>query len=102
MKIFLSILILLPSLCFSLTFKKDGSIITSSGEIQRESIATRYQNALEQYKNGEEIAAQLHGTYTAIIASLWKYSKERNAQQLKKILEALMELKDAWEIVGRQ
>ncbi len=55
MKIFLSILILLPSLCFSLTFKKDGSIITSSGEIQRESIAVRYQKALEQYKNGEEI-----------------------------------------------
>ena len=55
MKIFLSILILLPSLCFSLTFKKDGSIISSSGEVQRESIAVRYQKALEQYKNNEEI-----------------------------------------------
>ena len=55
MKIFLSILILLPSLCFPLTFKKDGSIISSSGEIQRESIAVRYQKALEQYNNGEEI-----------------------------------------------
>ena len=55
MKIFLSILILLPSLCFPLTFKKDGSIISSSGEIQRESIAVRYQKALEQYNNGDEI-----------------------------------------------
>ena len=55
MKIFLSILILLPNLCFSLTFKKDGSIISSSGEIQRESIAKRYQKALEQYNNGVEI-----------------------------------------------
>ena len=55
MKIFLSILILLPSLCFSLTFKKDGSIISSSGEVQRESIAVRYQKALEQYNNGEKI-----------------------------------------------
>ena len=55
MKIFLSILILLPSISFSLTFKKDGSIISSSGEIQRESIAVRYQRALEQYNNGDEI-----------------------------------------------
>lgn len=55
MKIFLSILMLLPSLCFALTFKKDGSIISSSGEVERESIAIRYQRALEQYNNGEEI-----------------------------------------------
>ena len=55
MKIFLSILILLPNLCFALTFKKDGSIISSSGEIQKESIAVRYQKALEQYNNGDEI-----------------------------------------------
>lgn len=55
MKTFLSILILLPSICFSLTFKKDGSIISSSGEIQRESIAVRYQRALEQYNNGVEV-----------------------------------------------
>ena len=48
-------MILLPSLCFSLTFKKDGSIISSSGETQRESIAIRYQRALEQYNNGHEI-----------------------------------------------
>ena len=55
MKTLLSILLLMPSLCFSLTFKKDGSIISSSGEVQRESIAVRYQNALEQFNNGEEI-----------------------------------------------
>ena len=57
MKIFLLILILLPSLCFPLTFKKDGSIISSSGEIQRESIPVRYQKALEQYNNGDEISS---------------------------------------------
>lgn len=55
MKIFVSILLLIPSLCFSLTFKKDGSIISSSGETQRESFAVRYQRALEQYNNGEKI-----------------------------------------------
>tara|TARA_B100000927_G_scaffold6597_1_gene5227 strand:- start:17 stop:757 length:741 start_codon:yes stop_codon:yes gene_type:complete len=55
MKFFLLILILLPSLCFSLTFKKDGSVISSSGEIQIESIAVRYQRALDQYNNGDEI-----------------------------------------------
>ena len=52
---FLLIFLLLPSLCFSLTFKKDGSIISSSGEIQRESIAVRYQRALEQFNNNKEI-----------------------------------------------
>ena len=56
MKKFFLILILLPNLCFSLTFKKDGSIISSSGEIQRESTAVRYQTALEQFNNGEEIS----------------------------------------------
>ena len=55
MKLMFTIFILLPSLCFSLTFKKDGSIISSSGETQRESIAVRYQRALEQYNNGDEI-----------------------------------------------
>jgi len=55
MKNFLLIFLLLPSLCFSLTFKKDGSIISSSGEIQRESIAVRYQTALEQFNNNNEI-----------------------------------------------
>jgi len=55
MKILLLIFILLPSLCFPLTFKKDGSIISSSGETQRESIAVRYQKALEQYNNGKDI-----------------------------------------------
>ena len=56
MKKFFLILILLPSLCLSLTFKKDGSIISSSGETQRESTAVRYQTALEQFYNGEEIS----------------------------------------------
>ena len=55
MKIILLILIFLPSFCFSLTFKKDGSIISSSGEVQRESTAIRYQRALEQYNNGDDI-----------------------------------------------
>ena len=56
MKKFFLILILLPSLCLSLTFKKDGSIISSSGETQRESTAVRYQTALEKFYNGEEIS----------------------------------------------
>ena len=55
MKIFFLIILLSPSLCFPLTFKKDGSIISSSGEVQRESNAKRYQTALDQFNRGEEI-----------------------------------------------
>lgn len=49
------IFIILPCLSWGLTFKKDGSIISSSGEIKRESNAVRYQRALEQYNKGEEV-----------------------------------------------
>jgi len=39
----------------ALTFKNDGSIISSKGEILTKSFADRYQEALVQYINGEEI-----------------------------------------------
>ena len=74
---------------FQLAISKTLQIVTALREIL-------------DHQNGGEIAAQLNNTYTAIIASLWKSSKERNAQQLKKILDALVELKEAWETVGRQ
>ncbi len=39
----------------SLTFKSDGSVISSKGETLTKSFADRYQKALTQYINGEEI-----------------------------------------------
>jgi len=39
----------------ALTFKSDGSVISSKGEILTKSFADRYQEALTQYINGEEI-----------------------------------------------
>ena len=39
----------------ALTFKSDGSVISSKGEIMTKSFADRYQEALSQYINGEEI-----------------------------------------------
>ena len=59
-------------------------------------IVTALREVLD-HQNGGEIAKQLQETYTAIMASLWKFSRERNAEQLNKILEALTDLKEAWE-----
>ena len=59
-------------------------------------IVTALREVLD-HQNGGEIATRLQETYTAIMASLWKSSKERNAEELNKILEALTELKEAWE-----
>ena len=47
--------ILLFSNLNALTFKSDGSIISSKGEILTKSFADRYQEALTQYINGEEV-----------------------------------------------
>ena len=39
----------------ALTFKSDGSVIASSGETLTRSFAERYQTAINQYLNGEEV-----------------------------------------------
>ena len=69
---------------FNLSISKALQIVTALREVL-------------DHQNGGEIANQLRDTYTAIMASLWKSSKERNAEALKKILGALTELKEAWE-----
>ncbi len=46
---------------------------------------------------GGDLAQHLEDTYSAIMASLWKYSKEKDEEQMSKILEALSVLKEAWE-----
>ena len=54
--IFISILLLsISSKSFSLTFKSSGEIIASDGEVLTKSFADRYQDALTQYYNGEDI-----------------------------------------------
>ena len=54
--IFISILLLsISSKSFSLTFKSSGEIIASDGEVLTKSFADRYQDALTQFYNGEEI-----------------------------------------------
>ena len=40
----------------ALTFKNDGSIVSSNGVIIKESSYKRYQKALEQYFNGETVS----------------------------------------------
>lgn len=45
----------LYSISNALTFKSDGSVISSKGEILTKSYAERYQQALEQYINGDEV-----------------------------------------------
>ena len=39
----------------ALTFKSDGSVVASSGETLTRSFADRYQTAISQYLNGEEV-----------------------------------------------
>ena len=54
--IFISILLLsISSKSFSLTFKSSGEIIASDGEVLTKSFADRYQDALIQFYNGEDI-----------------------------------------------
>lgn len=45
----------LSNTAFSLTFKSNGEVITSDGTIMKKSFADRYQDALTQFSNGEEI-----------------------------------------------
>ena len=54
--IFISILLLsISNKSFGLTFKSSGEIISSDGEVLTKSFADRYQDALTQYYNGEDI-----------------------------------------------
>ena len=54
--IFISILLLsISNKSFGLTFKSSGEIIASDGEVLTKSFADRYQDALTQYYNGEDI-----------------------------------------------
>ena len=45
----------LSNTAFSLTFKNNGEVIASDGSIMKKSFADRYQDALTQFSNGEEI-----------------------------------------------
>ena len=74
---------------FNLSISKALQIVTALREVL-------------DHQSGGEIAKQLHDTYTAIMASLWKSSKERNTGELNKVLSALTELKDAWAQVEGQ
>jgi len=45
----------LSNTALSLTFKSNGEVIASDGSIMKKSFADRYQDALTQFSNGEEI-----------------------------------------------
>ena len=47
-------------------------------------------------ENGGAVALQLKETYGILKRSLWAALKEKNLRDLKKILEALQELKSGW------
>ena len=49
---------------------------------------------------GGELAAQLQETYTAIATTIWDASKAKNVRDLSKMLDALIELRSAWETVA--
>lgn len=51
-------------------------------------------------ESGGELAAQLEATYTAISAALWEASKNKDVVGLKKILEALNEIRSGWETIA--
>lgn len=51
---------------------------------------------LLDFENGEPIASQLNKTYDAMLSSLWKSTKDKDLISLKKILESMRLLKDAW------
>ena len=54
--IFISILLLsISNKSFGLTFKSSGEIIASDGEVLTKSFADRYQNALTQFYNDEDV-----------------------------------------------
>src|SRR6056300_631632 len=56
MRFFLFFLIFLFSLnSNSLTFKKDGSVVTKSGEVLKKPMFERYQDALKNFENNEPI-----------------------------------------------
>lgn len=57
MKIILIVLFLClqPKFSDALTFKRDGSVVSSSGVILKKSNAEKYQKALELFNNGKEV-----------------------------------------------
>ena len=54
--IFISIILFsISGKSFGLTFKSSGEIIASDGEVLTKSFADRYQNALTQFYNDEDV-----------------------------------------------
>ena len=73
---------------FNLSISKTVQIVTALREI------------LDHDKGGN-VASQLEETYTSIMAALWKSSRERDVAGMKKILDALSDLKEAWESLSK-
>ena len=51
------LVICIPNLSLSLTFKSDGSVISSSGKLIKDSYAMRYQKALNDFNQGLQISS---------------------------------------------
>ena len=63
-------------------------------------IVTALREILDHDKGGD-LASQLEETYTSIMAALWKSSAEKDVAGVKKIMEALSDLKEAWESLSK-
>ena len=63
-------------------------------------IVTALREILDHDKGGD-LASQLEETYTSIMAALWKSSAEKDVAGMKKIMEALSDLKEAWESLSK-
>ena len=54
------------------------------------------------YERGGDLAKQLSETYSAILRSLYKATREKNQFDMDKILRAASELREAWQgVVGQ-
>ena len=47
-----------------------------------------------------EVGEQLYETYTVLASNIWKASRDKNREDLEKLLIALTELRGAWESVS--
>ena len=75
---------------YALTFKSDGTVISSSGETITKSFAERYQTALTQFLNGEEVTNWPIVKLSSFGSFLLKRKKPRVGRNPKTKVEALI------------
>ena len=62
-------------------------------------IVSALKNLLDR-ESGGNLATQLEDTYSSILASIWRASKDKDQESLQKLSQALNELKEAWDQIA--